>query len=326
MHINLREIRYVVAVAEHGSITLAADKVGISQPAISAAIRNVEAQIGYQLFVRKAAHAASLTPAGREFVLYARHLLNEVRDFEMFSNGLGSDVSGQLNVGCYFLPAPYLMPEILRVLGARHRGISVTLHENDLKGVASDLKRGVTDIAVTYNLHRDDAIVLEKLFDVNVHVVLGSTDPLSDAKSISLKQLCGKPLIMMDLPSEEYWANIFALHRLDPAICHRVKSFELVFGLVAAGIGYSFGRLPLKTNKAYDGRTVVRRRLEEKVPSVDVCLARLAQPKSRRIVEAFAEVCRVVHCTKDDLHDAVQIQQGERAFVAFRQRRGGTRK
>ncbi|MBS0240140.1 MAG: LysR family transcriptional regulator [Proteobacteria bacterium] len=295
MRTNFRELRYVVAVAEYGSITVAAEKVGISQPAISAAIRNVEADLGYQLFVRKAAQAATLTPAGKHFISHAKHLLNEVRDFEKYATGLGREISGQLNVGCYGLTAPFLMPSILKALAAQHESVGVTLYENDLAGVVSDLKGGVTDVAITYDLHPDDAINFEKLFEVSLHVIVGETDPLASENQISLQQLVCRPLILLDLPSEEYWTYVFLMHGLRPSISYRLKSFELVRGMVGAGIGYSFGRLPIIAETSYDGSKIIKKSIKENVPSTSLCLASLKHAQPRRIVDAFAQTCREVY-------------------------------
>lgn len=296
MHTNFRHLLYLVAASEHGSISAAAKAIGISQPAISAAIKKVEFDIGYRLFVRNPAQGLSLTPSGRQFIRRAKQLLNEVRVFEKASSGLGRSLSGDVEPGCYFLTAPYFIPSVLKNLANNHPAIAVHLHEADLTGVVADLKIGVTEIALTYDMYQDSAITFEELFEVSPHVILAANDPLANQRTVSLRQLVGRQMVLLDLPMSRAYSefeHLFATYGLTPTIRHRLKNFELVRSMVGAGFGYySFGRLPIQIERTYDGSVVVHRPLRKDVPKPKLCLAYANHAVPLQVVEVFVEACR----------------------------------
>lgn len=291
MHTNFRHLFYLVHVAELGSITAASEKIGISQPGISAAIKSVEDQVGYQLFIRNPSQGLSLTQAGRQFIKHAKHLLNDVQSFEKFATGLGSELTGQLQIGCYSVIAPYLIPRLLTAFRSSYPNVSITIYETDLAETINQLKNGLIDIAITYDFIKDDAIDYEVLFEASPHVILSSEDQLSKKSSISLKELCDKPLILLDF--EYFYEHMFAMHDLKPNILYRLKSFEIIRGLVGTGLGYSFGRLPIKVEHTYDGHILIRRTLKEDVPKSRVCIASPHQSRPIRVVETFVSTCRL---------------------------------
>ncbi len=295
MHTNFRHLNYLVKVAELGSITSASVAVGISQPAISAAIKSVEDQVGYQLFIRNPSHGISLTQAGRQFVKQAKHLLNDVHNFERFASGLGEDLTGQLQIGCYSVIAPFIVPRILTAFKELYPRVSITIHETDLLQTISDLKNGFTDIAISYDFVNDESIEYELLFDVLPHVIISSTNELVKKDKVSLKDLCSMPLLLLNLSSESYFEDLFALHNLKPNISYRIRTFEMVRGLVGAGLGYSFGRLPIKVEHAYDGSLLKRKRLLEYVPAASVCLVKPLHNRPVRVVQAFIDVSHSIY-------------------------------
>lgn len=299
MHTNFRQLSYVVACAEAGSIRAAAKNVGISEPAISAAIKEMESTVGYRLFNRTASRGLSLTPAGRQFIAYGRRLLGEVKAFEKSALELNSEICGRVHIGCYAIPAPFILPNVLEELRKQHSGIVPSIHENTLPLVLEDLKCGNTDVAITYDVYKDGDIEFEPLFEVETHVILGADHPLAGHDKISIYQLAEHPLILLDLPmssSQHEFLNILDAYGVVPCIALRVKSFELVRGFVAAGFGYSFGRLPLKNDVTYDGRRIIRRPLLEETSTFRMCLAYQRGGSQARAVSTFMNVCKRSLC------------------------------
>jgi DNA-binding transcriptional LysR family regulator len=296
MHPNFRHLTYLVAAADHGSISAAAEAIGISQPAISAAIRHIEQDIGYRLFVRKPAKGLALTPSGRQFIRRAKLLLNEARAFEKTSKRLGGVVSREIELGCYFLTAPYVVPPLVRSLTNHRPAIGVNLHEQDLPGVIGDLKKGTTEIALTYDIYQDRDIAFETIFETQPHVILAADDPLAKQRSVSLKQLVARQMVLLNLPmSPQYseFEHLFAMYGLRPTIRHRLKNFELVRSMVGAGLGYySFGRLPIQTDRTYDGRLLARLPIEEDVPKTRLSLAYAHDSVAPDVVHVVKEACK----------------------------------
>ena len=293
---NLRHLTYVLAAADRGSITEAASELGVSQPTVSAAIKSFEERFGYRLFVRNPARGLSVTPQGRVFVKQARHLLQVAHDFDRDAMGLGQDLAGEIQVGCYFITAPFIMPPILAALAAKYPSIGFNLREGDLVEVVDDLKNGVTDVALTYDTYADSGIEFEGLFQTPPHVLLSANDPLAEHEAVSLHDLVEKPMVLLNLPvSRELFLNFFRMHGLQPRIRFRPKSFEMVRSLVGAGFGFSFAFLRLKSEQSYQGNPLVRRRIIEKLPPSRICLAVPRHSRATRITDAFTEVCREIY-------------------------------
>ena len=100
-------------------------------------------------------------------------------------------------------------------------------------------------------------------------------------------------MVLLDLPAtQDYFLNYFHVHGLHPDVQYRLKSFEMVRTLVGAGIGFSFGFLPLPVTRSYQGNLLLRRPLRESVPGPNVCLAFLKDMVPTRGLEAFMNAAR----------------------------------
>ncbi len=293
MAYSLRQLIYAVAVAEHGSITQAANKIGISQPAISAGVTGLEEEFGISLFLRQPAKRVTLSPAGKHFIAHAQHLLEHVDEFESKARGLGHRLEGSIQVGCFFPTAPFIMPLILREMDERYPGIKVQFQEGNLQELISGVKTGNIETALVYDLHPDRNVQFESLIEAHPYVLLSANDPLAQKKSVHLKDLHDKEMVVFELPiTQEYFQNIVAIGGVPPNIGYRTKSYELVRSLVAARMGYSILILTPHTNRAYDGTELVTRSIADPVPPARYGLIMSKDYVPRGIVQAFIDVCR----------------------------------
>ena len=293
MTINLTHLAYVVAAADLGSITRASAALDVSPPAVSAAIKGFERRYGYRLFVRNPARGLAVTPSGRSFVTQARRLLEAERGFDNRAQGIGQQFIGELHVGCYFITAPFLLGQVVRRLASKHPSLKLTLHEGDLIRVVRDLKAGYTDVAVTYDIYLDGGVEFEPLFETSPHVIISERDPLAAKPVLSLRDLVDKPMVLLDLPAtQDYFMGYFHAYGLHPDVRYRLRSFEMIRTLVGAGIGFSFGFLPLPVARSYQGNLLLRRPLAEPVPGPKICLAFLKDMLPTRSQEAFMKAAR----------------------------------
>ncbi len=127
MRFSLRALRYVVETADAGSVTEAAKRLNVSQPSISAALSQLEAELGVQIFIRHLAKGVTLSPAGQRLVNDARLLLAHARDFAQSAQSLGSTLHGEIVVGSFSTLATRFMPGLLSGFRERQPGISVKL-------------------------------------------------------------------------------------------------------------------------------------------------------------------------------------------------------
>ena len=286
-------MRYVVAVAEEGNVTAAAARLHVSQPSISSAIRQVEDDFGVQLFIRHHARGLSLTPAGRGIVSEARALLSQAAELDAHARGYAGTVAGQLEIGCFTTIAPFLMPDLIATFSARYPDVRVRAQDGDLQTITQNLLHGRFELAITYELGIDPALETEVLTAVSPSAILPVDHPLAAQATVSLDELAGEPLVLLDLPhSREYFMSLFSGRNLQPTIRHRSEPFEMVRGLVGAGEGVALLNLIPASDVTYAGATVVTRPLVENPPGLKIVLARPAELRLSAAATAFRMICR----------------------------------
>lgn len=293
MHTTLRALHYVVAAADTGSVSKAADLLNVSQPSVSGAIAALEADLKLALFVRHHARGISLTPAGRTIVEDARALLAQAEAFDRKARSFGTLTDVEITVGCFTTLASRYMPDLLSRFAENHPGIRVTLRDGDQSEVLADLLSGKTEFALSYGYALPDEILSEPLGRLPPYLMLAATHPLAAEGRVSLKRMAGEPFVLLDLPySRDYFMAIFSACGVTPNIAFRSRSTELVRGLVAHGQGYSIMNVMPRTTTTQDGREIAILAIAEAPMPVEIMGLRLRRHPSRPAVESFAAVLR----------------------------------
>ena len=288
-----RQLTYVVAVADHGSIQAAATHIPISQPAISAAIQKVEQEYGLNLFLRERPHKLVLSPVGRRFIAQARRFLESAEEFDNAARNLGKSLSGTIQLGCFLPTAAFIIPIILAELRDRGLDISLQVHEADLDELNTMLSQGTIDLALTYNMAPSPSIEFETLIEEPPYVLLPKNDPLAQQPSVSLAQLAERDMVSLNLPiTQQFFMSFFSRSNLRPKVRHQTKSYELVRSLVGAGEGYALLIMRPVNERAYDGNELAYVPLKDNVPTPQYGLAFANRSMTTRLVETFADLCR----------------------------------
>lgn len=152
MNFTLRQLRYLCAVAEAGSIAAAAQRLAISQPAISAAIARLEQEAGTSFFLRQPAQGLAPTEAGRAFLARARGLLEHAEEVGGAARSLGEGSSGDLALGCFSTLAPVYLPRLAKGFQAAQPGVELDFREGSLDGLQQALLSGTLELALLYDL------------------------------------------------------------------------------------------------------------------------------------------------------------------------------
>lgn len=177
MSFSLRQLRYFIALAEEGQFGLAAEKVHISQPALSQQIREMEAQTGRAL-VERLPRGLRLTRAGETVLHHARRIMAEVDDLDQavrWQDGL----AGRLHLGVIPTVAPYLLPLALTRIRARDLTLELRVREAQTDQLIEELKQGRLDAAVMALPVPGDGLIATPLFE-DRFVLAGSEGRLRD--------------------------------------------------------------------------------------------------------------------------------------------------
>jgi DNA-binding transcriptional LysR family regulator len=293
MRYTFRQLEYFVAAGETGSVTLASERVNISQPSISTAISQLERELGVQLFVRHHALGLSLTPAGRTLLREAKHVLQLAEQLYSVASETGEQVRGQLNVGCLTTLAAMVMPELMHSFTTAFPATQIRHVALNQEELLEGLRTAEIDVVVTYDLQIPTEIAFLPLAKLPIHVIVSEAHPFASRVAVTLEELVNEPLLLLDLPlSREYFLALFMKDGLQPKIGGRSAYPEVLRTMVANGYGYTLVNVRPRSDVALDGRRVVRVRLSGDHRPMVVGVATLVQLTQSRLIDAFQNHCK----------------------------------
>jgi len=236
--LSLKQLRYFSALAETGHFGRAATLAGVSQPALSMQIRELEHELGGPLVERTGA-GARLTELGTEAIERARAILAAVRDLEELGDARAAPLTRPIRLGVIPSVAPYLLPRLLDLLSADHPRAQLVVRETITEELTEELADGTLDaIVVSLPLDSGDFETAAS-FDDSFLLAVPSDSPHADRSPALAEAIDADELLLL---SDGHCLRDQALsvcHRIDP---RRLKSFgatslATVLQLVAAGQG-----------------------------------------------------------------------------------------
>lgn len=293
MRFTLRQLEYFVAAGESCSVTLAAQRINISQASISSAISHLEAEFGVQLFLRHHAQGVSLTPEGQKLLKEARAVLKQVEGLTVSAGALAHHLVGPIDVGCFVTLAPVVIPELCHSFMRVNGDVEVRVSEGHQETLLNKLRSGDISVALTYDLDITPEFAFEPLAALPPYVLLPASHPLATREVISLHDLGEESMILLDLPiSRTYFLSMFEEDGIQPRIRTNSQQTEVIRSLVARGHGYSILNLRPRNMASLDGLPLAYVLLEHRYRPMQLGLASLVEYRKTRLVEAFEEHCR----------------------------------
>jgi len=286
-YISLRQATYVVAAAEEGNVTKAAEKLSISQPAISAAIASLEKHYGQNIFIRLPGEGMALTSFGTAVIKEAKSLCDQAERLASLASP-DAEISGEMSICCFAILAPYILPRLLRRFAKHFPQVSIRYIESDLEGVNEHLRRGTSDLVITYDLDLEYKLRKEVIYNLRPQVICSEESSFARRKVLRLKDLHNQRLILLDQPlSAQYVLGLLKAHKAEPIVAARVKGFEFLRALVANDFGVAILHTLPRSNVSYDGRRIISIPIADKLIEQRVVLAGLEQRHYRPVVEAI---------------------------------------
>ncbi|GLU33888.1 LysR family transcriptional regulator [Trinickia caryophylli] len=237
---ELRHLRYFVAVAEERNFTRAAARLHIAQPPLSRQIQQLEENLGVQLFERDA-RPLKLTDAGRFFHSHAVQLLAQMSELESMTRRVGK-IERSLSVGFVGTTLYGLLPKIIRRFRDENSAVELSLHEMSTMDQMKALKEGRIDVGFGRIRLEDPSVRRIVLREERMIVALPVGHPLEAARPLlSLRELVDETLIVFPKAPRPSFADqvLAAFHdrALEPRQIYETRELQIALGLVAAGVG-----------------------------------------------------------------------------------------
>ncbi len=262
---ELRHLRYFVAVAEELNFTRAAKRLGINQPPLSLQIRRLEEELGTPLFHRRT-RGVEMTDAGKLMLEEARVILKEVETAKAGVQRRARGETGQIEIGSsggtYFHP---LVPAIIREYRADYPDIVLFPQASGTALLTAQLRAGLIDIAfVRLPIGDDDDFAIEPLVDEPTVMVVPTGHPLAGSTAVPLRAFAKDVFVLYprEINPDVYDSAIAAFNRAGfaPKLGQEAPQIESVIPLVAAGLGVSIVPQSMSSNPARWRQVFVDRR------------------------------------------------------------------
>ncbi len=239
---ELRHLRYFVAVAEEQNVTRAAGRLHVSQPPLSRQIRDLEEELGVALFVRSA-KSVRLTEAGKVFLHEARAALRRVDEAVQAAKAVADGRRGEIHVGYSPSLAVEILPTTLRLFQEAHPGVRVQLHDLATQEMLRGLRDGALHVAFLLQLSAN--VMADFAFDeLRRYAVCLAVHPahrLARVRRVGLEQIAAERLLafaLADFPEYHAWlAALFAPLGRPPQIVEEHDSSTSLIAAVEAGRG-----------------------------------------------------------------------------------------
>lgn len=290
---ELRQLRYFVAVAEERHFGRAARRLHMSQPPLSTQIRGLEDELGVRLFERSTRRVA-LTDAGRAFLEQARRTLRTAEEArEAAASGAGG-LAGTLEIGFVSSATLSVLPDALRLFRERFGGVTLELREMTSAQQVEALYAGEVRVGLARLPLESPGLRVESVFEEPLLLALPAGHPLEELERVPMQEVVGQPLIFFTqrlVPG--FHAQIVELYQqvgAFPKVAQHAVHLQTIVGLVASGIGVAI--LPGSARKV-QREGVSYRPLDAEGATSWLGLASLAGETSL-LVENFARAVREV--------------------------------
>jgi LysR family hydrogen peroxide-inducible transcriptional activator len=242
---NLRDLRYLVALADHRHFGRAAEASFVSQPTLSTQIRKLEEELGVELFERSPRHIMP-TEVGNRVVERARIVLREADQIREIARRTQDPESGSLRIGLFPTLGPYLLPHVIPRIHARFPRMELLLVEEKTEEVVRGLRDGALDVGILALPVHDDQLHEQFLFEEPFVLAVPAEHPLAAREGpVPASVMEGESLLLLEDGHclRDQALDVCQLSGAFERSGFRATSLETLRQMVAAGVGLTL--LPL---------------------------------------------------------------------------------
>jgi len=287
---ELYQLRSLVAVAEVGNFTRAAESLGLTQPALSQQIINLEKDLEHKLLHRLGRRAV-LTDAGRIFIERARRILleadnatKEIRDH--------AQTESRITVGAIPSVAPYILPALIAQARLDYPQLQIRAREDFRPELLDAVLDGSLDLAIVSTPVAIPALAVEPLMREPLLLAVGPEHPLLKKPKVSAADLAEETFVMLGTSSSlaERVRQFCGDHKFEPRIGYRCSQLATVKSLVALGAGIAI--LPRIARSSKDDGQITYLGLADTQPTRELVIVRHLQSYQSRGILQFLKMLR----------------------------------
>ena len=287
---DLRQIRYFIAVAEERSFTVAARRLNLSQPPLSQQIQSLEAALGAKLLYRTS-RRVELTQAGEALLARARAIQQQIQLAEDEVRSIGAGLIGSLDIGATGSILRGRLADLLAAYRKVAPSVKMTVHEQAPALQIAALLNRTTNISLNRSIPAEDALSSELAWPEEVVVAMPKAHPLARRKRIALADLASEDHIVLQ-PESSQFARYIQKCCIDagflPRVSQQVVDAQSVPSLIAAGFGVAL--VPQSIARFTTGE-IVFRPIRPSPPSADVFLV-FRKDETSMVVQNFIKLAR----------------------------------
>jgi LysR family hydrogen peroxide-inducible transcriptional activator len=292
---NLKDLKYLVALADTGHFGKAAARTFVSQPTLSAQLKKLEEYLGVKLVERQPKNV-QLTEVGKQVVVRARRMLDDGDEIVALARSNTDPLAGKLKIALIPTIGPYLLPRVMPKLRKALPHLGLMLYEYQTEPLLKRLRDGEIDLGILALPVAQDGLEFQALYEEAFTVAVPNGHPLAERSTIKLQDLKGHTLLLLE---DGHCLRDQALEVCSRVDVHeaedfRATSLETLRQMVVAGLGITL--LPELAIEAPFGsqRGLMVRQFAKPAPSRSV--GAVWRKSSTRML-AIAEVCKVVQQT-----------------------------
>ncbi len=275
MPLSIKQVRYFIAAADTGQVSQAAVELNVSQSAVTAAIKQLEDDLGVDLFKRLPS-GVSLTAEGARFLQHARNIMAAVNGAARAPLTEDAALTGTVRIGVSYTVAGYFLPRHFTRFSRSYPRIKAELYEFPRNAIEDGLKDSSLDLAVMLvsNLQDKKHLAHETLIRSRRRLWLPVEHPLLSAETITLEDVAREPYVMLTVDeanqtASRYWKST----GLKPNVVFKTSSVEAVRSLVADGMGLTILSDMVYRPWSLEGQRIEQRNIVADIPTMDVGVA-----------------------------------------------------
>ncbi|TDK27447.1 LysR family transcriptional regulator [Luteimonas aestuarii] len=239
---TLTQLRYLVAIADSGlNITLAAERVHATQPGLSKQLKQLEDELGFQLFVRKGRSLEGVAPAGERVIEHARRILEEAANIRRYAANERGEHAGRLLLATTHTQARYVLPSVIAAVKRDFPQVNVDLQAAGDAEVLQALAQDGADLALisTAGSVPSGGLAVPLYRWRRVLLVLASHPLAAAGRAPSLAELARHPLISYEssMRADSSLRRAFAAEGVEPLVAMTARDANLIKTYVRAGMG-----------------------------------------------------------------------------------------